>query len=224
MNRTVKGDLLALFQAGHFDVIVHGCNCQATMGAGIAKQIAHVYPEVQEADRRLYQLCYPNPGSMLPVITKHGIVVNLYTQRTPGPCATLGAVERAAENLNAWLCAINIGHSLTIGIPWVGCGIGGLAWNDVKPLFEKKLSFHHLVFVDYEPQKIVKPPSLGPIFVNKENPIDVSAPIQWKEMTDRNIPVEFDPEEQWEIDDLHARQIITTKEADKLARDLHGGV
>ena len=35
----VKGCLIELAVEGNFDVIVHGCNCFNTMGAGIAKQI-----------------------------------------------------------------------------------------------------------------------------------------------------------------------------------------
>jgi O-acetyl-ADP-ribose deacetylase (regulator of RNase III) len=35
-----EGDLLELALAGNFDVIVHGCNCQCTMGAGIAYSIS----------------------------------------------------------------------------------------------------------------------------------------------------------------------------------------
>jgi len=221
MNRTVKGDLLALFQAGHFDVIVHGCNCRGIMGAGIAKQIAQAYPEVQRADHLLCTQHGVVAGSILPVPVQHGILVNLYTQNLPGANAQISFIEHSLDALASWLIWTNP-KKFVIGIPQVGCGIGGLKWEDVKPVFEDRLSGHHLVFVDYEPQKIVRPPSLGPIFVNKENPIDVSAPIQWKEMTDRNIPVEFDPEDQWEVDDLHARQIISTKEANEISARLAG--
>lgn len=35
--KTMLGDLLSLAIDGRFDVIVHGCNCQCTMGAGIAQ-------------------------------------------------------------------------------------------------------------------------------------------------------------------------------------------
>ncbi len=51
LNR-VKGDLLTLAERGKFDIIVHGCNCQNTMGSGIAKQIKDRYPQAFEADRK----------------------------------------------------------------------------------------------------------------------------------------------------------------------------
>ncbi|MGA8944018.1 MAG: hypothetical protein WB502_15090 [Thermoactinomyces sp.] len=42
-----QGDLLQ----SDCTVIAHQCNCFATMGAGIAKQIKERYPEAYEADR-----------------------------------------------------------------------------------------------------------------------------------------------------------------------------
>lgn len=39
----VEGDLIKMAQAGCFDVIVHGCNCFCTMGAGIAPQMAKAF-------------------------------------------------------------------------------------------------------------------------------------------------------------------------------------
>ena len=48
--QTVRGDLLALTNAGDFDVIIHGCNCQNTMGAGIAKSIKQQFPAAYADD------------------------------------------------------------------------------------------------------------------------------------------------------------------------------
>ena len=39
----VDGDLIKLALSGKFDVIVHGCNCFCTMGAGIAPQMAEAF-------------------------------------------------------------------------------------------------------------------------------------------------------------------------------------
>ena len=49
--KVVEGDLLKLAIEGVFDVIVHGCNCQCVMGAGIAKAIKKVFPDAYAADR-----------------------------------------------------------------------------------------------------------------------------------------------------------------------------
>jgi O-acetyl-ADP-ribose deacetylase (regulator of RNase III) len=46
----IQGDLLNLASIGEFDVIVHGCNCHCTMGAGIAAAIKKRFPEAYAAD------------------------------------------------------------------------------------------------------------------------------------------------------------------------------
>lgn len=46
----VRGDLLLLGMSGEFDVIIHGCNCFNTMGAGIAKSMKTLFPEAYAAD------------------------------------------------------------------------------------------------------------------------------------------------------------------------------
>ena len=48
--KVIRGDLVQLALAGKFDVIVHGCNCMCTMGAGIAKQIKQKFPEAYRVD------------------------------------------------------------------------------------------------------------------------------------------------------------------------------
>lgn len=39
-----------MFKNGEVDIIIHGCNCFNTMGAGIAKYIAQQFPLVKEVD------------------------------------------------------------------------------------------------------------------------------------------------------------------------------
>lgn len=44
------GNILDLAENGVFDVIIHGCNCETNMGAGLAKTIAERYPAAAEVD------------------------------------------------------------------------------------------------------------------------------------------------------------------------------
>ena len=82
--KIIQGDLIQLAQESYFDVIVHGCNCFNTMGAGIAKYIKQEFPEAYQADcqtikgdrQKLGEISYAH-------ITKGNldlIVVNGYTQ------------------------------------------------------------------------------------------------------------------------------------------------
>jgi O-acetyl-ADP-ribose deacetylase (regulator of RNase III) len=49
--KVIHGDLLQLANDGEFDVIIHGCNCFCTMGAGIAKSIKQRYPQAFVVDQ-----------------------------------------------------------------------------------------------------------------------------------------------------------------------------
>ena len=50
--RIVKGDIIGLAKNGIFNVIIHGANCQNTMGSGVAKQIKEHFPGAYDADLR----------------------------------------------------------------------------------------------------------------------------------------------------------------------------
>lgn len=50
MLKHAKGNLIDMAEQGLFDIIVHGCNCQNTMGSGIAKEIRARYPGAYRAD------------------------------------------------------------------------------------------------------------------------------------------------------------------------------
>lgn len=50
MLKHAKGNLIDMAEAGQFDIIVHGCNCQNTMGSGIAKEIRTRHPDAFNAD------------------------------------------------------------------------------------------------------------------------------------------------------------------------------
>ena len=142
--RTIQGNLLDMFDAGDFDIIVHGCNCHHNMGGGIAAQIAGRYPKVEEADNaticgnvnklgRIRLVWLSN--RFLRWFKRPRIVVNAYTQYHPGADARIQAVKGAFIELAQELHNNRLEH-LKIGIPAIGCGIGGLVWKDVERIIE----------------------------------------------------------------------------------------
>ena len=129
--KTIKGNLLEMFDAGHFDVIVHGCNMQNDMSGGIALQIARLYPEAVEAD-----VNYPVQAKRLGThsiayIDRMQYIVNAYTQIYPGADARLVGVTKAFRNLR------NVLKGYRVGIPMIGAGIGGLEWSDVELVLDR---------------------------------------------------------------------------------------
>jgi len=83
MNK-IQGDLIRLALNGDFDVIIHGCNCFCTMGAGIALTIKKVFPEAYKTDLTTKKGSWKKLGTYsVTKVERHGhqiIIVNAYTQ------------------------------------------------------------------------------------------------------------------------------------------------
>lgn len=131
-----KGDLLAMAVAGQFDVIVHGCNCQADMGRGIAAQIAKLYPEASEIDREFHLECETYPvwqlGNIVVADSNDGfLIVNGYTQLNGGS----GTFSYAALELVLMKVAAQFAGK-RIGLPYIGCGIAGGDQNKIVDMIE----------------------------------------------------------------------------------------
>lgn len=120
------GDLFEM----DFDAYGHGVNCVGVMGSGIA-------PFFRDLDKNMYQtyqyLCAGGgliPGTVMPWrLNNDRYVYNLATQFRLGNDARLDAVERSVQQM--FYHAEQMGVE-TIGIPRIGCGIGGLDWKDVR--------------------------------------------------------------------------------------------
>jgi len=150
--REITGNLLTMAKAGEFDMIVHGCNCFATMGAGIAAEVAEVFPEAKEADEK-FSRTIPRSLAKLGLYSKAIIplkgkkeltVVNAYTQYQPGPDFRMEALEKWIVKINAWIeHQAYIKEGYKIGFPQIGCGIGGGDWEEVKRTILDKM---HLKF------------------------------------------------------------------------------
>jgi len=120
-------------------VIMHGVNCQRVMKSGVAKALFTKWPQVKEEYMKLPDV-HMVRGAAHPVKIQDKLyVVNCYTQKRYGYdgfiYAEVGAIEMGLE------AAINLAIGLgvkTIYSPKIGCGLGGLDWeDDVQPVFEK---------------------------------------------------------------------------------------
>lgn len=149
--KETHGDLLALASEGVFDVIAHGCNCRATMGAGIALQIANRFPQAVAID-----LPGAIPGTITAVLLPDGLtIVNAYTQIYPGGASDRHRSKSPANNYAEELpdtqenryrfirsCLKEIKKHFPhkrIGLPLIGCGLAGGDWEVVKKIVEEEL-------------------------------------------------------------------------------------
>ena len=150
--QTITGDLIALAQAGRFDVIVHGCNCFHAMGAGIARSIAASFPAALAADQATAYGSRDKLGTLSQAEVRCGshrlIIVNAYTQfdwkfdgKSPGPLVDYSAVERCFQTIAARY------RDARIGYPKIGAGLAGGDWAVLAPIIDRALdgSDHTLV-------------------------------------------------------------------------------
>jgi O-acetyl-ADP-ribose deacetylase (regulator of RNase III) len=132
MLRYKTGDL---FESG-LPALAHGVNCRGVMGAGIAVQFADRYPLMYKIYRDTCRSGKLHPGDVLPFRDPDtGLwIFNLATQDGTGADATPWAFALSLAEAVRIAAAEGIE---AIGMPLIGCGIGGLsrAWLDtiVKP-------------------------------------------------------------------------------------------
>tara|TARA_Y100000389_G_scaffold195896_1_gene227967 strand:+ start:1643 stop:2119 length:477 start_codon:yes stop_codon:yes gene_type:complete len=143
---TIKGDLMSHARFGHFDVIVHGCNCFNNMGAGIAQQIKHYFPKAYYADLNTtkgdvnklgtYSFAVCDADFALDANAKF-VVVNAYTQYNFGG----RKVNLDYEALRTvFKTIINDFPGCRIGIPRVGAGYAGGDWEKIKNIIKDELN------------------------------------------------------------------------------------
>lgn len=111
-------------------MIGHGVNTRGVMGAGIAVVFRQRYPEMYRTYREMCEMDDLEPGSaMMYQVGEGRWVANMATQDHPGPYARLAWVRSAAEGVLAFADAEGVD---VVAIPRLGCGIGGLQWEDVE--------------------------------------------------------------------------------------------
>ena len=116
-------DLINLFKQKEIDILVHGCNCFHTMGAGIAKIISKEYPEALQADKKNSIYADKNKlGKFTFCTIGNQMIVNAYTQYHYG----FGKDNFCYENFPSLLDELFTKfHDKRIGMPLIGCGLAG---------------------------------------------------------------------------------------------------
>jgi O-acetyl-ADP-ribose deacetylase (regulator of RNase III) len=161
--KTIKGDLVELALDGHFDFIVHGCNCFHTMGAGIARQIAEAFPGETgpaEVDKRtpygvvskLGQVCFAmGPNRVGGTVG----IFNAYTQfniaQYRGECVVdYDAVRHAFREIGAALSLPLVAKEpCRLGFPAIGAGLAGGDWNVISTIIQEELDAHGITDYTY---------------------------------------------------------------------------
>jgi O-acetyl-ADP-ribose deacetylase (regulator of RNase III) len=119
------------------DVLVNTVNCVGFMGKGIALQFRQAYPSNFEAYQKACKAERVQLGSMFVTETRELTgpkwIINFPTKGHWRARSRLDDIRRGLEALVAEVRERGI---RSIAIPPLGCGLGGLNWDDVRPLIE----------------------------------------------------------------------------------------
>lgn len=150
--KTVEGDLITLALEGQFDVIVHGCNCFCTMGAGVARAIQEEFPEAYAADLVTIKGDRNKLGDFSFATVKrdeHEItVVNGYTQfhfHGDSVLVDYGALQSLFKKVRGQFAGKRIGY------PKIGAGLAGGDWQRIAGIIDQELAGEDHTLVIYVP-------------------------------------------------------------------------
>ncbi|WP_018412586.1 macro domain-containing protein [Methyloversatilis thermotolerans] len=155
MIREVSGDIL-LSKA---QVIAHGIAVQEHFDHGLALALRERWPAMARDYRHTQHGRHMNAGE---VWTWAGVdnagqtrsIANLLTQNMvgEGPSARPGkaTVENVHHALKSLARQLQAGGVRSVALPRLATGVGGLDWDDVKPLIEQHLGPLGIPVIVYE--------------------------------------------------------------------------
>lgn len=172
MIKLTQGDILY----ADAEALVNTVNCVGVMGRGIALQFKKVFPE----NFKRYKAACDNkellPGKMF-VYDLNGVcnpryVINFPTKRHWKGSSRMEDIESGLLALVAEVRKRNI-HS--IAIPPLGCGLGGLLWNDVRARIEDAFQYLSDVHINRMIAQCGYRADVQPVFVFRNILFDVTS-------------------------------------------------
>jgi O-acetyl-ADP-ribose deacetylase (regulator of RNase III) len=149
MIRKVRGDIL-LTEA---QAIAHGVAPHDHFNQGLALALRERHPAMAKDFRHYCHVQNPKPGHAWLWAGPERVVVCLMTQE-PAPSsqshpgkATTHNVNRALRELAGLVKKQNI---ISLALPKLATGVGGLSWGEVEPLIEQHLADAGIPVVVYE--------------------------------------------------------------------------
>jgi len=120
-------------------VVLHGCNCSGGFGSGVAGAIRRKWPDVYKAfkENGVGETLLGCTDFIIRCDRPRLVIANGYTQLYYGndgkKYADIDAVEKCTLAAVEYADAFN----LPLYMPKIGCGLGGLSWDDeVKQVVE----------------------------------------------------------------------------------------
>lgn len=145
-----QGDILK----AKADVLVNTVNCVGVMGRGIALQFKKAFPDVFKAYEAACKRGEVEPGKVLVHdlnrFEQPHYVINVPTKEHWRGKSRMDYVEVGLEALVAEIRRLG---AKSVAVPPLGCGLGGLDWEDVRPRIEQAFAaLPHVRVLLFEPK------------------------------------------------------------------------
>lgn len=150
----IKGDVTEPKFDTKFCIIIHGVNDTGyAFGSGVAGAITRKWPSARQdylnigkgetlelgclffskVEENIY-ICH--------LVSQNGLISN----DNPKPAKTKAILDGLKN-----LMAMNLPfHKITIVSPKIGCGLGGLSWEEVEPIYESVFKDHTVYIYEFE--------------------------------------------------------------------------
>jgi len=123
------------------EALVNTVNCKGYMGKGIALQFKKAFPENFKSYQRACRAGEVRPGRMFVFTTGSMLnpkyIINFPTKRHWRGKSRLEDIE---AGLQALINEVKKRRIKSIAIPPLGCGLGGLDWDIVRPMIQEAFS------------------------------------------------------------------------------------
>jgi O-acetyl-ADP-ribose deacetylase (regulator of RNase III) len=133
--------------------LVNTVNLVGVMGKGIALQFKQAFPHNYEVYRRACREGELGIGKILAVYDRNlllgdKLILNVPTKTDWRLPSQYDYVNRGLTALRKYLLANRI---LSLAVPALGCGNGGLDWGVIRPMIEQQLAGLDCAIFVYEP-------------------------------------------------------------------------
>ncbi len=150
MLEFVEGDIFDV----SVDIRVNTVNCVGVMGAGVALAFKQRYPEMFRDYQRDCNSGEVRPGKMHIWKSLSGDwIINFPTKRHWREPSRYEDIETGLDDLRSYLDTFG---PVSIGLPALGCGNGGLDWGRVSKMIREKLEGVEAHVVVFEPAASVR--------------------------------------------------------------------
>ena len=140
----LRGDLFS--SKAH--TLVNPVNCVGVMGKGIAKGFRDRWPEMFFCYQAACQRGFLRPGRLFPWSDGERLILNVPTKDHWRSMSTVEIVDGGLLAIRAVWRRLGV---RSMAIPALGCGLGTLSWDVVRPLIEQRVGDLPFAVEVYEP-------------------------------------------------------------------------